>query len=69
MTLDFGVFISKIGMMITPSHRFVVKIRYINARERLTMVPVIKQCSVMLGRRSKEQKSYRELTKFSTFSP
>lgn len=57
------------GMIITPYYRFVVKIRHANIHERLTMVPVIRQCSVMLDRRSKEQKPYRELTKFSIFSP
>ena len=57
------------GMIIAPSYRFAVKIRHTNIHERLTMVPVIRQCSVMLGRRSKEQKPYRDLTKFSIFSP
>lgn len=56
------------GMIIAPSYRFVVKVRHTNIHERLIMVPVIRQCSVMLGR-SKEQKPYRELTKFSIFSP
>lgn len=57
------------GAIIVPSYRFVVKIRHSNIHERLTMVPVIRQCSVMLGKRSKEQKPFRELTKFSIFSP
>ena len=61
-------FISKMGAIIVPSYRFVVKIRHTNIHERLTMVPVIRQCSVMLVKRSKEQKPYSELTKFSIFS-
>lgn len=61
--------VSKMGVVLSPSHRFVVNVKYTDTCERFIMVPIIKQFSIMLGKRSKEQKPYWKLTKFSTFSP